>query len=201
MNEYIIEITKDIVEVAASKIAIPPGVKGNRYLQELATDWMNPNRDPLWFNQDNICHFSGCLLDAKTKIKVLQDGEKIDSFKGEDVIQQITIANAYKLETAPPISGAIAGIALSAGVQKFQTKANCYSRSELAFKANKLQLMVNFNYVECFAFTGVIGWSELGVDSAGVSEHVYFSVDPSSSIPETIYNKRFATAFRKMLGI
>lgn len=201
MSAFIIEIGQDVIEAAATKILIPDGVKGGQYLSELAKDWMNPGREPAWFDQDDICHFNGCLLDAKTKVKVLQNGKKIDSFKGEDVIQQVTITNAYKLETAPPSAGAIAGLALSEGVHRFQIETDNYDRSLLAFQAKKLQLNINFNYVECFALTGVIGWQEVGVDAVGKSEQAYYSFDPSSSLPKPEYNKKFATAFRKMIGI
>jgi len=197
MKQYIIEISQDIVEVAATKVAIPNGERGDSYLSALCKEWMTPGREPEWFERDDICHFSGSLLDSKTKVKVTCEGKKIDSFKTEDIVAQIHIANAFKLLTQPPHFGAIVGIAISSGVQTFKIELADYKRASLSFEASKIQFAVGFTHVECFAITELKLASDGNIDSVGKTEHAYYACLPSSTAPKAEYNKKYATEFRK----
>lgn len=198
MNKYLIEISQDMVEVAATKVAIPEGERGDSYLSALCKEWMNPGREPEWFEQDDICHFSGSLLDPKAKIKVTLDGKKVDSFKAEDIINQFLVTKAYKLETAPPQSGAITGISLSSGLQTFEIEFDEYNRTSLIFDVSKIQFSVGFTHVECFAITQLHSATDSTIDSVGKSEHAYYASLPSSATPKAEYNKKYATEFRKV---
>lgn len=114
MNKFTIELINPSVEIAMCDLTEPSETQ-KKYTNEitisrhdylmshteervkLKDNWMNLDNEVRWFERDNAGHVKGILLDDKLKVVVKQDGKKVDSFKGIDVLRLFSADHIYSM--------------------------------------------------------------------------------------------------------